>query len=328
MKITYLIALIVVLIFGLQMAGIISDSNAFMPATVLSKPHTIISSMFMHGSAQHLLLNLFGLLVFGLLVETAIGWKKWLMVYFTAGIMGNLGYLLLTGSPFIPSLGASGAIYGLMGAAAMLKPRQIIFTQFGPIPMWFAAIGWGFIEFISIFRIDNIAHSAHLFGLVGGIVIAYSHKKNARDYIYSIILIVPIVAILLFSTGFSTEIRGYQNSIDGCTLLSKSEKINLKYYLYECEESLIMGITKPSVGEPNPSYYDSYFKEILTEIVGEDCEISAKLDIVNKTVIMEGTVCNSEFLATAQNCEKERFEFFQIYETKIPIENPDCSLLN
>ena len=327
MKITYVMILIVVLVFGLQLAGILDNSHAFMPAAITSRPYSIVTSIFMHGSAQHLLLNLLGLFIFGLLVEERIGWKKWILVYFTAGFTGNLGYLLLTNSPFVPALGASGAIFGLMGAAAVLMPRQIIFTQFGPIPMWFAAIVWGGIEVMSMFKIDNIAHSAHLFGLIGGFIIAYSHKKNTRDYIYPVILFLPVVLIIFFATSMPTEIRGFENPVENCNLLSKVEQIGFKYYLYDCNGDLILGLTKSSVGTPNPAYYNNYFPEILSDLLGGNCEIEMNLDIEQNKVIANGEICEFNFLAIAQNCDKERFELIQIYDSEPLIQQPSCNLL-
>ena len=99
---------------------------AFVPANALAMPWTIVTSMFLHSGALHLFFNMWALFIFGPVLERVIGGKRLLALYLVAGIIGNVGFSL-----FYPSatagVGASGAIYGLVGALAVLLPVLLVF---------------------------------------------------------------------------------------------------------------------------------------------------------------------------------------------------------
>ena len=85
-------------------------TDVFVLHDIVHNPFTLITSMFLHGSLFHLLSNMFALFLFGLLLEHEIGTKKFLVVYFTSGIIAGAA-----GSLLYPSLlGASGAIFGVI----------------------------------------------------------------------------------------------------------------------------------------------------------------------------------------------------------------------
>ena len=325
MKVTLLIIAITVLVFGLQAAGVVSDNFAFMPTSVISQPYTIITSIFLHGGMHHLLLNMLGLFMFGVIVEHELGGKKWLMIYFFSGFVGNLGYMLFTKSPFIPALGASGAIFGLMGAAAVLKPKQIIYTPYGPFPMLIAAVLWGATEVLSSFGIDSIAHSAHIFGLIGGALFVYVYKKELKNYFYIILLLVPFFLILIAGIGMPHEIHGYNPNLTNCSLIKSEEKINFKYYFYNCNNNYLLSISRPSVQNPKVAYYYDYFPNVLKQMYGKNCSIIQHIDINNKVVSSSGKICNYNFSAIAEDCNHQRFEVVQIYKDKPIIKNPNLT---
>lgn len=326
MKLTLTFILLNVIVFLAQISGVINNNLAFMPAVADLKPYTLITAMFMHSSVQHLLLNMFGLFVFGSIVESNIGSKKWVLLYFFSGFLGNLGYTLLS-NPFIPAIGASGAIFGLIGAAAILKPKQIIYTPYGPIPMIVAAILWGITEVISFFGVDNIAQSAHIFGLIGGAFFAYTHKKEINKLLEILLVIIPIFLVVFLSAKMPNEINGYKLNIENCTLKESKEKINLKYYLYECEGGDILSITRISTSDINPAFYYSYFNSLASEIT--NCEIkNSTIDINNGVINYSAKACKYNIGAYAFNCGNQRVELMQIYltnEHKLPI---SCKGLN
>ena len=125
--------------------------------------------MFVHGSFSHLFFNMLGLLVFGLQVEKTIGSKEFLLFYFLTGIFSGLcsfGYYYFTGQFNVSLLGASGAVYSILFAYAVLYPRST-FLVWGiiPIPAPILVLIYTIIELGSqIFTNSNVAHYTHLFG--------------------------------------------------------------------------------------------------------------------------------------------------------------------
>lgn len=148
------------------------------PATFLSRPWTLITSMFMHAGFTHIFANMLTLYFFGSTLIRIVREKNFLLIYFLGGILGGILYILLA-PPFIPVVGASGAIFAVAGALAVLIPRErvFIFPIPAPIPLWLAVIG-GF-AILSFFPF--VAWQAHLGGLLLGLAAGYYFKKR-RPY--------------------------------------------------------------------------------------------------------------------------------------------------
>ncbi len=334
MKLTISIILICIFVFGLQSAGIVTNQLAFMPAEVASKPYTIITSIFMHGNLRHLMLNMVGLFIFGSIVENEVGSKNWILIYLFSGFIGSLGYMLLADTFFIPALGASGAVFGLMGAAAISKPTQVIYTPYGPFPMIIAAIIWGITEIISSFGVGTVAHSAHFFGLIGGGFFVLLDKKNIDFKINSVFLIIPIVAILLLGTTSPSEIPGFQPTIENCNITNQIEEINFKYYHYFCDEGTVVIRAMPEVAELEPARYNEYFPRITSQIYYEfannKCEVSEnEIDIDRDTGLISnwGNICEYNYLNFALKCENVKYEIVQIYEDNPFLDYISCEYI-
>ncbi len=152
---------------------------ALHPDTVLYQPWQIITSMFLHAGFMHFFVNMIVLFFFGSELERRAGGKWYLTIFFLSGLAGNfayLGYAFLT-NPLIPALGASGAIYGVLGTLAIIAPEiRVLF--FFAIPMsirtliiLFAIVDIvGFMGSIGPTGIQTgVAHSAHLAGLLVGL---------------------------------------------------------------------------------------------------------------------------------------------------------------
>ena len=128
--------------------------------------YRLISGMFMHGNLMHLLLNCYSIYVIGSQIESFLGKWKFLVIYFFAGITGALLSMTLNGA--IPSIGASGAIFGLMGALLYfgyyyrVYLGNVVKTQILPIILLNLAVG---------FLSSGVDNYAHIGGLIGGIVI-------------------------------------------------------------------------------------------------------------------------------------------------------------
>jgi membrane associated rhomboid family serine protease len=136
--------------------------------------YRLVSAMFLHGSLLHLAFNMFALYWLGTIVEQSIGSTRFLLVYFASGLAGSAGALLFT-DPFTPTVGASGAIYGIMGALLVLEYRATG-TFAGP------ALGLIALNLALTFAIPNISIGGHLGGLVGGILATFAllHFNTAR----------------------------------------------------------------------------------------------------------------------------------------------------
>ncbi|MFC1972228.1 rhomboid family intramembrane serine protease [Chloroflexota bacterium] len=150
-----------------------------MPALILDRPWTIVTSMFIHAGLWHVMANMFTLFFFGQNLISLVGENRFLAVYFTGGILGGILYVLLA-SPFSVAVGASGAVFAIGGALAMLRPKTkvIIFPIPAPIPLW-AAIGGGFLV-LSFF--PGIAWQAHLGGMIVGLIAGYIFRRRERFY--------------------------------------------------------------------------------------------------------------------------------------------------
>ncbi|MDD3155146.1 MAG: rhomboid family intramembrane serine protease, partial [Victivallaceae bacterium] len=135
--------------------------------------YQVLTAIFLHGSFGHLFFNMFGLYVFGKLIAPMMSAGKFLGVFLTGGLLGNLIYLaVFNGQPFI-LVGASGGVFSVMIACAMLRPNEqfvLIFMPFWPIKTSTLVIAYTVLELISQFSGagGNVAHLAHLGGFAGG----------------------------------------------------------------------------------------------------------------------------------------------------------------
>jgi len=179
---TLWIAILIIFVFVLQ-----TFVEGFTSLLVLNEsswiqPWRFITSIFLHGSLQHLLGNMFALLFFGFILEKTIGSNRFLGIYLISGILANLIAINFYSS----SLGASGAIMGMIGALTILRPGMQVWA-FGLImPMFIAAIVWVVVDAIGIFIPSNVGHIAHLsgiaFGGIFGLIIRLRHKKSNKNH--------------------------------------------------------------------------------------------------------------------------------------------------
>lgn len=134
----------------------------------------LITYLFLHGGFWHILLNMLGLFFFGPETERAIGAGRFIALYLVSGILGGLGWILLTGHGGGVCLGASGAVFGVLGAFAALFPdRPVTLLVFFVLPVTMRArtlaIGLGLFSLLAmISQAGNIAYAAHLTGGLAG----------------------------------------------------------------------------------------------------------------------------------------------------------------
>jgi len=166
------------------------DAIAIKPANIFQGKYlwTFITSMFMHAGLFHLFVNMFSLFFVGSLVEKLIGSRRFLAFYLASGLFAGLFFVVL--GYFFQSdfntfaVGASGALFGLVGLLMLLTPNQPVYVMFIPIPikMKYAAPGLLFVLWlISVTGGVPIGNTAHLGGLIAGLVYGiYLRKRFPR----------------------------------------------------------------------------------------------------------------------------------------------------
>lgn len=172
-----------VVVFLLQSKAIILN-YALITGLDFIEPWRFITSMFLHADFAHLFFNMFALLVFGPHLERKVGSTMFLGIYLLCGLIGALGFEFFS-QPGVIGLGASGAIYGIIGALVVLEPRMIVYIYFIPVPIAVAGFFYALIELASMGAMDNIGHAAHLFGLIGGYGLAKIQQNMRSDDTWS-----------------------------------------------------------------------------------------------------------------------------------------------
>ena len=159
-------------VFFLQMvAPAVTGPFAFLaaPETLIFRPWTLITYMFLHGGLGHLFFNMLSLFFFGPRLEERLGSRHFLGLYFLSGIVGAL--LSVPFSPYVHIIGASGAVFGVLLGFARYWPRaQILIWGIFPVEARWMVIGLTVLSLWSGFggAAGGIAHFAHLGGFLGG----------------------------------------------------------------------------------------------------------------------------------------------------------------
>lgn len=185
------VLVIIILCFLAYIATIVADMMGhdliqllgLQTATFLEHPWTIVTNLFMHGSIWHILFNMITLYFFGTFLIRLVGTRDFLLIYFLGGIAGNLVFMLFAYFNFLTSplsivIGASGAIFALGGALAVLTPRLRVFVFPIPVPMplWVAVIG----GFVLLIFVGGVAWQGHLGGLVFGLLAGLFLRRRIR----------------------------------------------------------------------------------------------------------------------------------------------------
>lgn len=181
----------------------VTNFAMFYPASPFFKPWQILTHMFMHGGFWHIFFNMYSLLMFGSILERSLGTKKFLIFYFVTGLGAvalHTGVEWMQARVFIANgdvdayqrllvtttLGASGAIYGVLIGFAMLYPQARLTLIFPPIPMtakWLVIIFAAIELFSGINGIqESVAHFAHLGGMLFGWLLIRWWRKHGKLY--------------------------------------------------------------------------------------------------------------------------------------------------
>lgn len=174
--------------------GLLFSDLGFNPRSIIDdySVYQFISATYLHSGFTHLMFNFFGLFILGTQLEQRIGWQRFLIIYFGSGIIA--GAVVLFISPFdylghtmdTVSIGASGCIFGILGALWYLYPREEIFFPLIIIRKWPISLivliyGGISVLFILLGTDDDVSHIAHFAGLVGSFPIAYLIKPQKQE---------------------------------------------------------------------------------------------------------------------------------------------------
>jgi membrane associated rhomboid family serine protease len=161
-------------------------------------PATLITSMFLHGSWMHVIGNMWYLWIFGDNVEDRVGHGRFIIFYLLCGIAAALGQVGMDPNSTLPTIGASGAIAGVMGAYFVLYPHSRvltlipwIFIQIVELPAIFLLGIWFLMQLLSAGTIavtasthggGGVAFAAHVVGFVAGVIGIFVFRRRDRDY--------------------------------------------------------------------------------------------------------------------------------------------------
>jgi membrane associated rhomboid family serine protease len=174
--------------------GLLTGTPVFAPAAAVT---SMLTSMFLHASWAHIIGNMWVLWIFGDNIEDYLGHFLYLVFYLLSGLAASFAHIVLNASSNVPSVGASGAIAGVMGAYLILYPRARVLVWFPPIflfhiPAWLMLGYWFVSQFVSgaattvaeTAQRGGIAFWAHVGGFITGILMIKLFPERKHRYRY------------------------------------------------------------------------------------------------------------------------------------------------
>ncbi len=282
-------------------------------------PVTLLSSMFLHGSIFHILGNMWFLWLLGAAVEGRLKTFKFVLLYLVSGLVGDALHLAMTmNHPNIPSLGASGAIMGLMGAALWMFPhsRMKVFYWFGIFwhgtwewRMWGVALyylGFDIVDALLFSGLDGVAHFAHLGGALGGFLTALAFRANRDDVEVS-------------------DAKSELSDSSDLTSLTKFELEKLAKGQPESKEIALAWMVRGSDygGYPSQECINHFLKHASALV--KDGELDAFLHVLVNLSSKDGVVPAKILFDAGVRAEKEARAQIAISLLERSLKQPDCS---
>jgi membrane associated rhomboid family serine protease len=172
-----LIANVLVFLAQMGLPGLLESWLALWPVGVAFQPWQVLTYAFLHGSVLHIAFNMYGLVMFGADLERIWGARRFLNYYLASVLAAALTQLVVTAwlGQTLPTVGASGGVFGLLLGYAVMFPDRRIMLLFPPIPMpaWVFALLFAALELAMGFMgtQTGVAHFAHLGGMLGGLLL-------------------------------------------------------------------------------------------------------------------------------------------------------------
>lgn len=162
---------------------------AIIPALVVQgkQVYTLVTAMFMHGGFAHIFFNMLYFYIFGNNVEDSMGSKRFILFYVLCGLIASCAHIFTDPASEIPTLGASGAIAGVLGAYMVLYPRERIDALLGYIyvrvPAIVVLLSWFVLQLFSGFLSlgmtgGGVAFFAHIGGFIAGAILIFIFRKR------------------------------------------------------------------------------------------------------------------------------------------------------
>lgn len=171
------IALICILLFILQQIEGVT-SHLVLNQESFYQPWRFLTAIFIHGDLGHLTLNMFGVIFFGLVLEKLEGSNRFLAAFLISGIGANI----LSVFVYPSSLGASGAVFGIIGYLTIIKPMMPVWAFGLILPLFLAAIAWITGDILrAMYASDNIGHIAHISGVGIGLLIGLKSRFGKNN---------------------------------------------------------------------------------------------------------------------------------------------------
>ncbi|MBI2142898.1 rhomboid family intramembrane serine protease [Candidatus Woesearchaeota archaeon] len=168
---------IIAAVFALQVIfPAVTYNFRLVSADAWSRPWTLLTAIFLHGSITHLLFNGFGLAMFGSILEQTIGSRRFLLVFFGTGLLSSIASTFF----YNAVVGASGAIFGVIGALVILRPTLTVWVYYIPMPLYMAAVVWAAGDLFGFIVPTGIANAGHLAGLAAGLAAGFIMRGRKR----------------------------------------------------------------------------------------------------------------------------------------------------
>lgn len=240
-NLTYFFILFFIIIFLLQLYYTFVNGEEFinelfynygfsLQNVMSGRVYVFLTSVFLHGDTSHIILNMIALFFFGRVVEQELGRKKFLLIFFMSAIVGNMAVLssnlLGFGSAVVPTIGASAAIFGLIGTGMLVKPFELVFYPYLiPVPLIMVALVYTLYNIAELLLVivegvpSNISYVSHLGGLASGMVFGFKQEGSRRGLIVLLFLL-----LLMVLTPFMFILFGYLDIFNYVSFLSEALK--------------------------------------------------------------------------------------------------------
>jgi rhomboid protease GluP len=227
-SIVFLLEVYAELVYGQAFSdAILSNFGLSLQNILQGRLWVLITSVFLHASPEHLLLNMIALYVFGRTVELHLGKRKFLLSFFASALIADMFVVsssLIGITPIdIPTIGASAAIFGLMGVAMVTKPLEMIFYPYLiPIPLVIVALLYTVYNIASFVAVllggasSDISYVAHVGGLFSGLLLGFKEERSRKGFV-----IILFLLVLFLTTPFILSIAGFLESFNYISILSK-----------------------------------------------------------------------------------------------------------
>ena len=175
------------------------EDVALKPSNIFAGKYfwTFLTSMFMHGGFFHLFVNMFSLFFLGTFLQRILGQKRYLWFYLISGLFAGLFFVFLSLIPVqffsadfdVFAVGASGALFGLIGLMMLLTPNLPVYIMFIPIPIKIKYAAPGMLVLLWLISVTGnipIGNTAHLGGLIAGLFYGFYLKSRYKNKIKAI----------------------------------------------------------------------------------------------------------------------------------------------